>query len=57
MELRYVVYAVMLLGAYRLFTVDLAQDRKAALVVSLVSYGVTLMLLPRWISAVRKAQS
>ena len=37
----------MLLGAYRLLLVDLHQDRKAALVLSLLVYGAALMVLPR----------
>ena len=52
-ELRPIVYLIMCLGAYRLFAVDLSQDRKLALVLSLLFYGATLMILPRWIHASR----
>jgi len=41
------IYALMILGAWRLVTVDLYQDQKAALFLSLLLYGATLMLLPR----------
>ena len=37
---------MMLLGAYRLLVLDLHQDRKAALFLSLLVYGGALMLLP-----------
>jgi hypothetical protein len=47
-ELKPLVYPVMLLAAYRLVLVDLGQDRKAALVLPLVFYGMALMILPRW---------
>ena len=48
LELTPLVYLVMLLGAYRLLLVDLRQEGKAALVLSLLAYGAALMLLPRW---------
>jgi hypothetical protein len=47
----------MCLGAYRLLAVDLSQDRKPALVLSLLFYGATLMILPRWVQASRSPAS
>jgi hypothetical protein len=47
LELERLIYPVMLLGAYRLLMVDLHQDRKTALVLSLLLYGAALMALPR----------
>lgn len=41
------VYPVMILGAYRLLLVDLRQDNKTALVISLLVYGTALLLLPQ----------
>jgi len=41
------IYPLMLLGAWRLAMVDMHQERKAALFLSLLIYGATLMLLPR----------
>jgi hypothetical protein len=41
------VYPLMLLGAYRLLSDDLRQDRKTALFLSLLVYGATLIALPR----------
>lgn len=41
------VYPLMVLGAYRLLLVDLRQDSKAALVISLLVYGSALLLIPR----------
>jgi hypothetical protein len=41
------VYPTMALGAYRLLTDDLRQERKAALFLSLLIYGTALMVLPR----------
>jgi hypothetical protein len=41
------VYPLMLLGAYRLVTDDLHQDRKAAMFFSLALYGVALIAVPR----------
>jgi hypothetical protein len=40
------VYPAMALGAYRVLLVDLRQDSKMALVVSLLVYGTALLLLP-----------
>jgi hypothetical protein len=48
LELRRLIYPVMIAGAYRLVVEDLHQDRKAALFLSLLLYGAALMLLPRW---------
>jgi hypothetical protein len=42
----------MLLGAYRLVAVDMHQDRKVALFLSLLLYGAALMAIPR----LRRAQ-
>jgi hypothetical protein len=41
------IYPIMALGAYRLLLIDLRQDSKAALVISLLSYGTALVLIPR----------
>jgi hypothetical protein len=41
------VYPLMLLGAYRLVAVDMHQDRKVALFLSLLFYGAALMAIPR----------
>jgi hypothetical protein len=41
------IYPLMLLSGWRLATVDLHQDRTAALFLSLLIYGAALMLLPR----------
>ena len=41
------VYPPMLLGAYRLLAVDMHQDRKVALFLSLLLYGAALMAIPR----------
>jgi len=46
-ELVFLVYPVMVLGAYKLLTQDLRQDRTLALFLSLVLYGGALMFLPR----------
>jgi hypothetical protein len=46
-ELAPLVYSLMILGAYRLLFVDLHQDIKAAVVLSLLIYGAALTLLPR----------
>jgi hypothetical protein len=40
-------YPLMLLGAYRLVAVDMHQDRKVALFLSLLLYGAALMAIPR----------
>jgi len=54
-ELKPLVYLVMLLAGYRLLMVDLGQDAKAALVLSLAFYGAALMVLPRWMHLSRPA--
>ena len=41
------LYPLMALGAYRLVMEDLHQDRRAALILSLLLYGAALLLLPR----------
>jgi hypothetical protein len=46
-ELSRLIYPAMILGAYRLAMVDLAQDHKPALFLSLLVYGGALMALPR----------
>lgn len=50
-ELSRLVYPAMLLGAWRLITEDLHQDRKAALFLSLLVYGAALTALPRLVRA------
>jgi len=55
LELTPLVYLLMVLGAYRLLLVDLSQEGKAALVLSLLVYGLALMLLPRLMLAQRTA--
>jgi hypothetical protein len=40
-------YPAMLLGAWRLATIDLHQEQKAALFLSLLVFGAALMMLPR----------
>jgi hypothetical protein len=45
------IYPLMLLGAWRLVMVDLYQDRKAALFLSLLIYGAALMVLPKLLRA------
>jgi len=52
-ELAPLVYALMALGAYRLLLLDLRQDIKAAVVLSLLVYGVALTLLPRLMQPAR----
>jgi hypothetical protein len=47
------VYPLMLLGAYRLLAVDMHQDRKVALFLSLLLYGAALVAIPR----LRRAQA
>jgi hypothetical protein len=44
------IYAVLILGAYRLLLIDLRHDNKAALVLSLLLYGAALLLLPRFLA-------
>jgi hypothetical protein len=46
-ELSRLMYPAMILGAYRLAMVDLGQDHKPALFLSLLVYGGALMALPR----------
>jgi hypothetical protein len=46
-ELSHLMYPAMILGAYRLAMVDLGQDHKPALFLSLLFYGGALMALPR----------
>ena len=41
------VYLAMVLDAYRLLAVDLHQESKVAIVLSLLVYGAALMLIPR----------
>lgn len=41
------IYPVLVLGAYRLLMLDLRQDSKSALVLSLLAYGAALILVPR----------
>ncbi len=50
------VYPAMLLGAWRLVAVDLRQDEKTALFLSLLVYGAALMLLPR-VARAKRAES
>jgi hypothetical protein len=40
-------YPAMLLGAWRLAMVDMHQEQKAALILSLLVYGAALMVMPR----------
>ena len=54
-ELAPLVYLLMALGAYRLLFVDLRQEIKAAVVLSLLVYGTVLTLLPRIMQAGRVA--
>ena len=46
-HLAQLVYPLMLLGAYRLVAVDMHQDRKVALFLSLLLYGAALIAIPR----------
>jgi len=46
-EFSRLMYPLMALGAWRLVTVDLRQERTAALFLSLLLYGAALMVLPR----------
>lgn len=41
------IYPVLVLGAYRLLMLDLRQESKSALVLSLLAYGAALILVPR----------
>ncbi len=47
-ELGRLIYPAMAVGAWRLVTEDLHQERKAALFLSLLIYGAALMALPRF---------
>jgi hypothetical protein len=47
LELSRLIYPLMLVGACRLLLVDLHQDRKPAMVLSLLLYGAALIVLPR----------
>ena len=49
------IYPAMAIGAYRLVMEDLHQERKAALLLSLLMYGAALMALPRFKRAIRPA--
>ena len=51
------VYVIVCAGAYRLLFVDLRQERKGALVLSLLLYGLALILLPRWMQPARTVPS
>jgi len=46
-ELSRLTIPTMVLGAYRLMMVDLAQAYKPALILSMLMYGVALITLPR----------
>jgi hypothetical protein len=46
-ELSHLIYPLMIFGGYRLLLIDLHQDRKVALFLSLLVYGAALMALPR----------
>jgi hypothetical protein len=48
LELARLIYPAMVVGAWRLVIDDLHQERKAALFLSLLIYGVALMALPRF---------
>ena len=50
-ELAALIYLLMILAAYRLLLVDLRQEIKAAVVLSLLVYGAALTLLPRLMQA------
>ncbi|HEY2017259.1 MAG TPA: hypothetical protein VGH38_27325 [Bryobacteraceae bacterium] len=47
LELSRLIYPAMVLGAYRLITDDLHEDRATALFLSLLVYGAALIALPR----------
>ena len=55
LELLRLIYPAMAIGAYRLVMEDLHQERKAALLLSLLMYGAALMALPRFKRAIRPA--
>jgi hypothetical protein len=46
-HLGHLVYPLMLIGAYRLIVLDLHQNHKVALFLSLLVYGAALMAIPR----------
>ncbi len=48
-ELTRLVYPLMILGGYKLVAQDLHGDRTMALFLSLLLFGGTLVLLPRWL--------
>lgn len=50
-------YPVMALSAYRLLLVDLRQDSKAALVISLLAFGAALLLIPRLLKSRQTSSS
>lgn len=52
-ELVWLVYALMIVAAYKLLTQDLRQEATAMLFVSLLFYGGTLILLPRLLQKAR----
>jgi hypothetical protein len=52
-ELTWLLYPMMALGAYRLVIDDMQQDRRAAMILSLVLYGAALMILPRIVNRPR----
>jgi hypothetical protein len=47
----HLIYPLMLLGVWRLVMVDLHQERKTALFLSLLIYGAALIILPRLLRA------
>jgi hypothetical protein len=51
-ELSRLIYPLMLFGGYRLLLIDLHQDRKVAMFLSLLVYGAALMALPRLVRPV-----
>lgn len=46
-EISRLIYPAMLLGAYRLVAIDLREDHKAAVVLSLLLYGTALIAVPK----------
>ena len=54
LELAQLIYPAMLVGAWRLVMEDLHQERKAALVLSLLLYGTALMVLPRFKNSAKR---
>jgi hypothetical protein len=53
-ELEWLLYALMVVGAYKLATRDFMNEHNLPLVVSLLSYGGTLILLPRMLRSPSK---